>query len=75
MRSPTTTTRSDILTRDAIDSHERIEYYKVMLSASDVMATVPQLTDSETEKLAAFLRTLSFSGIQQADRLAQLPEQ
>ena len=60
---------------DAIDSHERIEYYKVMLSASDVMATVPQLTDSETEKLAAFLRTLSFSGIQQADRLAQLPEQ
>jgi cytochrome c peroxidase len=48
----------------AIDRHERIEYYKVMLSAADAMSTVPQLTDREAEKITSFLKTLSFSNTQ-----------
>ena len=47
-----------------IDKHERVEFYKVLLSASDAMATIPQLTENETSQLAAFLRTLSFTDTQ-----------
>lgn len=59
----------------SIDTHERVEYYKVILSSADVMATVPQLTDSETEKIASFLRSLSFNGTPPEDRLVRRREQ
>ena len=60
---------------EAQDTHERIEYYRAILSATDVLATVPQLTDAETDKIASFLRALSFSGTPQSGRLVQHQEQ